>query len=52
MSAWFLYLSYSDGDLTLAWAIYTVAIWIVVVAVGAAGVWYTVTLPIIKRTKK
>jgi hypothetical protein len=49
VAATFLYLSYSDGTLTAAWAGYTVIVSAVFALVVAAGIWYTITSPRLKR---
>jgi len=47
--ATFLYLNYSDGTLTTAWAVHIVLVSAVIGAMVAAGIWYVITLPQIKR---
>ena len=47
----FLDMNYDDGTLTLAWALYMALIWALLGLVGAALVWYTISLPLIKQRK-
>jgi hypothetical protein len=47
----FLDANYDDGTLTLAWALYMALIWALLGVVGAALVWYTISLPLIKQRK-
>ncbi len=51
IAATFLYLSYSDGILTAAWAGYTVIVSAVFGLMVAAGIWYTITSPLLKRRR-
>ena len=50
--ATFLYLTYSDGTLTAAWSVYIVVVSAVFGVMVAAGIWYMITLPQIKRRGK
>jgi hypothetical protein len=45
----FLYLNYSDGTLTATWAVHIMLVSFVFGAMVAAGIWYVITLPQIKR---
>jgi len=48
----FLGLGYSDGTLTPIWALYTIFISSIIGLIIAILIWYTVSLPLIKRYKK
>jgi hypothetical protein len=48
-SLFFCTQNYMDGTLTVAWAIWIVSASIVLGALGAGAVWYTMTLPRLKR---
>jgi hypothetical protein len=47
----FLDSNYNQGTLTLEWALYIALICAVFGVVGAAFVWYTISLPLIKQRK-
>jgi hypothetical protein len=47
----FLDLNYDQGTLTLSWALYIALIAALLGVVGAALVWYTISLPLIKQRK-
>lgn len=47
----FLVLIYSEGTLTVTWALYLALICGLMGVVGAIPVWYTITLPLIKQRK-
>lgn len=44
--------NYTQGTLTVPFAVEMMIVVSALGAVGAAAVWYTITLPIINRTKK
>jgi|HubBroStandDraft_4_1064222.scaffolds.fasta_scaffold40940_2 hypothetical protein len=44
----FLWRNYSEGTLTLVWALYLVILWAVLGGIGAVIFWYGVTSPLIK----
>jgi len=48
----FLYQDYSQGTLTLAWATYLAVLWTSLAVVGAAILWFTVTLPLVNSRKR
>jgi len=45
----FLEANYTDGTLNFAWALYLAAVWSSLGAVGAAFIWYTISLPLIRK---
>jgi hypothetical protein len=45
----FLDANYRDGTLSLAWALYIALISALLGVVAAALIWYTISLPLIKR---
>lgn len=47
----FLDSNYEDGTLNLAWALYMALIWALLGVAGAALLWHTISLPLIKRRK-
>ena len=49
LSLVFLGLDYSDGTLTLDWALYTIFMSFVCMSVGGLLCWFTLTKPMIKR---
>jgi hypothetical protein len=44
-------LNYEDGTLTAGWALWIFSISALAGVIGAALVWYTISLPLIKRRK-
>ena len=49
IAATFLYLNYSDGTLTTAWAGLIAIVSAVFGLMVAVGIWYTITLPRLRR---
>ena len=49
IAATFLYLNYSDGTLTTSWAGHIAIVSAAFGAMVAVGIWYTITLPRLKR---
>ena len=49
IAATFLYLNYSDGTLTTAWAGHIAIVSVVFGLMVAVGIWYTITLPRLRR---
>ena len=47
----FLDANYDEGTLTLAWALHIALVAALFGVVGAALVWYTISLPLIKQRK-
>ena len=47
----FLSQTYSQGTITVDWAIYLAILWTVLGAVGGAFFWYVVSLPLIKSRR-
>jgi hypothetical protein len=45
----FMDLNHADGKLTPSWAFYLVVVWALLGMVGAALVWFTISLPLLKR---
>ncbi len=48
----FVSVAHSEGTLASAWVVYLAVIWAVLGAAGAALVWHTVSLPLIRRRRK
>jgi hypothetical protein len=44
-----LFLNYSEGTLSLEWALWIFGVSVVMGVVGAVLIWYTISLPLIKR---
>jgi hypothetical protein len=49
MFLYFLVQSYAEAELTVSWGIYLAVVWASFGVVGAALVWYSVSLPLIRR---
>jgi hypothetical protein len=52
MSFLMIYLNYVEGTLTASWALWLFFVSALLGSVGAGAIWYTITLPLIKRQKR